>query len=411
MIYPFDKMIRSSHYGYMLFEAPDLDDRDHCVIESIEKHREKLRHYIHEPRRWNGQLRRTLRARAMRGSNSIEGIDVSLDDALALLEGEEPLDADQRTVLEVTGYRNAMTYVQQLADDKDFHFDTSLLRALHFMMLGHDLVKKPGAYRTGDIYVKDEDLDEIVYTGPDAGLVSSLMDALLMQLEHLDDNIEECPIFVSAAMAHLNLVMIHPFKDGNGRMARCLQTMILARNQILAPEFSSIDEWLGRNTSDYYDVLATTGRAAWHPENDATSWVRFNLRAHYMQAQTVLQRVYESQELWARLTEVAEEQGLPERSVAGLWPAALRLRLRRSTYESDAEVEQGTAARDLRQMVAAGLLEARGETRGRYYVGSDRLVAEYRSLRSGRARPVDPYAIDVSDLGPKPRRRVITVGR
>ena len=63
----------------------------------------------------------------MRGSNSIEGYDVSLDDALALLESDdEPLDADQRTVLEVTGYRNAMTYVQQLAEDPDFHFDQSL---------------------------------------------------------------------------------------------------------------------------------------------------------------------------------------------------------------------------------------------------------------------------------------------
>ena len=56
----------------------------------------------------------------MRGSNSIEGYDVSLDDAVAILEDDtETLDADQRTVLEVTGYRNAMTYVQQLARDAD----------------------------------------------------------------------------------------------------------------------------------------------------------------------------------------------------------------------------------------------------------------------------------------------------
>lgn len=397
-------MIRTSHHQEVLYETPALDDRDHAVIDSIERHREQLRYYVHEPRRWSGQLRRNLRARAIRGSNSIEGYDVSLDDALALVEGEQLLGADRRTVLEVTGYRNAMTYVQQLADDKDFHFDTSLLRALHFMMLGHDLAKKPGAYRAGDIYIPDEDLDEVVYTGPAAALVPRLMDALLARLEHFDDNIEECPIFVSAAMAHLNLVMIHPFKDGNGRMARCLQTMMLARNQILAAEFSSIEEWLGRNTIDYYNVLATTGQGGWNPQNDATNWVRFNLRAHCMQAQTVLQRVVESQELWARLTDVADEHGLPARAVVGLYPAAQRLRLRRPTYELDADVEQGTAARDLRQMVGAGLLEARGETRGRYYVGSERLMADYRSRRTGRPKPVDPYDVDVSDLGPKRRR-------
>ena len=116
----------------------------------------------------------------MRGSNSIEGYDVSLDDALALLQSDdEPLDADQRTVLEVTGYRNAMTYVQQLADDPDFHFDQSLVRSLHFMMLGHDLDKSPGSYRRGPIFVQDEDRGEIVYEGPDSDHVPGLMAELL----------------------------------------------------------------------------------------------------------------------------------------------------------------------------------------------------------------------------------------
>ena len=71
---------------------------------------------------------------------------------------------------------------------------------------------------------------------------------------------------VRGAMAHLNLVMIHPFRDGNGRMARALQTMVLAQDQVVEPTFSSIEEWLGNNTQDYYDVLAATGHGAWPPE-------------------------------------------------------------------------------------------------------------------------------------------------
>ena len=77
-------------------------------------------------------------------------------------------------------------------------------------------------------------------------------------------------------MAHLNLVMIHPFRDGNGRMARALQTMVLAQDQVVEPTFSSIEEWLGNNTQDYYDVLAATGRGRLAPGNDATLWVKFN---------------------------------------------------------------------------------------------------------------------------------------
>ena len=85
-------------------------------------------------------------------------------------------------------------------------------------------------------------------------------------------------------MAHLNLVMIHPFKDGNGRMARALQTLVLAREAILAPEFSSIEEYLGRNTPAYFDVLGQVGGGKWQPERDARPWVRFVLTAHYRQA-------------------------------------------------------------------------------------------------------------------------------
>jgi len=56
----------------------------------------------------------------------------------------------------------------------------------------------------------------------------------------------------------------------------------------VAPVFSSIEEYLGRNTQDYYNVLADVGQGSWNPENDARPWVRFCLTAHYRQARTHL---------------------------------------------------------------------------------------------------------------------------
>jgi Fic family protein len=354
----------------MLFEAPPLDALDRRVLDEIEDLRVQLRYQLREPRRWNGQLRRNLKARAIRGSNSIEGIDVSLEDAVAIVENEEPLDADKRTVLEVVGYRNALTYIQQLADDDDFALDEALLRSLHFMMLGHDLDKSPGRYRRGEIFVDDEERGVRVYVGPDPPLVRSLMPEMVAWLR---EPAGDCPLFVRAAMAHLNLVMIHPFRDGNGRMARALQTLILARERVLAPEFSSIEEWLGRNTPAYYAVLAETGQGSWHPERSTREWVRFNLKAHYMQAKTVLQRTENSVAVWAALQEISAEERLDERTVFALYPATLGFRVRRTTYERDAEIEPGTAGRDLRLLVQTGLLVARGETRARQYVGGSRL--------------------------------------
>src|SRR6516164_8478986 len=84
--------------------------------------------------------------------------------------------------------------------------------------------------------------------GPDHALVPALMAELVSSL-NVKSNL---PSVLGAAMAHLNLVMIHPFSDGNGRMGRALQTMVLARDGILDPRFLSIEEYLGRNTLDYY---------------------------------------------------------------------------------------------------------------------------------------------------------------
>ena len=87
------------------------------------------------------------------------------------------------------------------------------------------------------------------------------MDALVQSLH---TGVNSDPV-VRSAMAHLNLVMIHPFRDGNGRMARALATLVLTRSDIGEPEFSSIEEWLGANTEDYYSVLAHTGHGSWQP--------------------------------------------------------------------------------------------------------------------------------------------------
>ena len=226
----------------------------------------------------------------------------------------------------------------------------------------------------------------------------ALIADLLSELEE-----ESVPVLVRAAMAHLNLVMVHPFRDGNGRMARCLQTMVLAREQIVAPVFSSIEEYLGGNTAAYYDVLAEVGRGSWHPENDASPWVRFCLTAHYRQARTVLRRMQAFEEMWDVASKIADDRRLPERTVGAIAEAAYGLRVKRSTYLNIVRVTFGgepiadlTASRDLRALVNAGLLEPFGDTRGRYYMAAQTLRDEWDRIRSKwpkRPDSDDPYAL------------------
>lgn len=335
-------------------------------------------------------------ARAVQGSNSIEGYNASLDDVVAAVEEEPTLGAEEETQQALAGYRDAMTYVLQIAGDDSLEIDEGLLKSLHFMMLKYDLKKNPGRWRPGPIFVHREATDEVVYEGPPSEEVPTLISEMLADLDKGDD-----PVVVKAAMAHLNLTMIHPFSDGNGRMARCLQTMVLARERVIAPVFSSIEEFLGRNTEAYYQVLEQVGAGAWHPERDARPWVRFCLRAHYLQAITTMRRREEIERVWNACVGMTERHRLPERCAAGLMDAALGVRIRRKIYRSSTEAATGeeisdlTASRDLKAMVGAGLLEAVGERRGRYYLAGEvltQLSSDIRSQRSPESAD-DPFVL------------------
>ena len=371
----------------MIFRSPELTEQELQIIARIDRVRDALRHQLPEQKRWVGLLRRVMLARAIRGSNSIEGYNVSLDEAVAAVAGEPPLDAEDEAWKAVVGYRDAMTYVLQLADDSHFVYDENLIRGLHFMMMGYALDKSPGRWRPGSAFVLDEASREIVYTGPDAMAVPDLVHELVEYLRAED----RIPPMVKAAMAHLNLVMIHPFRDGNGRMARCLQTLVLAREGIVASPFVSIEEYLGANTEAYYAVLAEVGQGNWQPQRDARPWIRFVLTAHYQQAQTMVRRAEEAERRWALLTQEASRLKLPERSVPALFNASLRFRLRNADYREAAEVSDTIAGRDLGRLVEAGLLAARGERRGRLYVATPRLVALNDSIRAERKPVEDPF--------------------
>jgi Fic family protein len=177
-------------------------------------------------------------------------------------------------------------------------------------------------------------------------------------------------------MAHLNLVMIHPFRDGNGRMSRCLQSLVLARDGVLSPVFMSIEEYLGRNTQSCYSVLAQVGGGFWHPERDTQPWIRYTLTAHLRQARTIVRRVNESDRIWSELENLVSRRRLPERTIAALFDATIGLRVRNATYRAyvEDEITEATASRDLRQLVEADLFAPKKERRGRYYVARPALA-------------------------------------
>lgn len=376
----------------MLFEAPQLDDAENAVLERIRGQWQRLKWVLRDkPAPWSGFLRRSALARGIRGSNSIEGYEVSDDDAAAAVEGDEPYDTTEEAPswLAVVGYRQAMTHAIQQGADPDADIDISLLRSLHYLMLEHDPTKHPGSWRPGSIQVHDQRVDRVVYDAPPRHAVPGLMKELADSLPNPHGE----STMITAAMAHLNLAMIHPFSDGNGRMARCLQTLVLAKAGVLDPVFCSVEEWLGqeRNTDEYYRLLAEVGQGSWHPANDARPWMRLMLKAHFQQAATFERRQQELGLVWSAVEKRLEEIHFDERATAPLVEAAFGRSLRNSRYRYHADVSHLTASRDLKALVDAGLLTHFGKKRGRYY----RASASLKEIRDGHRLPKevpDPFA-------------------
>ncbi len=385
----------------MIYATPTVTDADRVVLEQIEELRSKLRFFLREPRRWYGSLRRATLARAVQGSNSIEGYHASVEDVVAVIEGEEPLHADEETRRAIEGYRDAMTYVLQLGASPPMPaLDESLVKSLHFMMLKYDLTKNPGQWRPGAVWVENFD-GQTVYEAPPREELEELVGELIRST-----NADTHPPVVRAAMAHLNLALIHPFSDGNGRMARCVQSWVLAGEGLLSPEFLSIEEYLGRNTAAYYEVLTDVAQGSWNPDRDARPWLRFCLTAHYRQARTLLRRIEETEALWDRCEQLARRHRLPDRTVGPLCDAARGWQLRRSLYvksvlsSAGEQITDATATRDLAALAKAGLLTPVGEKRGRSYQPTDDLRAAWRNIRASRPRrPTDdPYDLVQPEL-------------
>jgi Fic family protein len=376
----------------MLYGTPALDADDLRVLGEIEEMRVRLRYVLRARPRWSGQLRRNLTARAIAGSNTIEGYAATVDDVEALMAGEEPLETADRTRAELEGYQRAMTYIQALADAGDgSRYDAGLLNSLHFMLQGHHLDKRPGRWRDGPVYVTSPD-DPLVpaYTAPDSTEVPALTSELV---DWLNDGDPDAPVHVRASMAHLNLVSIHPWKDGNGRMSRALSTLVFAREAVMPPEFSSIEEWLGRgqNTYAYYRVLQQVGGPRWSPGRDTHPWIRFCLEAHHRQAQQAQRRTDLLARAWIHLVGAAGSDGLDERVVHALLPAFWGSKVRRTVYQQDAELSDQQAIRDIRELVRLQWLTPYGKARARFYVPGPRMEPAQREVRQSVEPYTDPY--------------------
>lgn len=356
----------------MIFKTPQPDSELLTQLTQFDELRAQLGDQAAGAGHWLGSLRRQWRAASAESSIEIEGYHVPADETIALTGGEEPADPSDEDRMALSCYARAMDHVGVMSDDPVFDWNQRVVLDLHFDACYFQKDKDPGQYRASGIEVTSPGGGPPAYVGPSAGEVPSLALETMRWLQHED---LDAHLIVRAAMAHLHVVSIHPFRDGNGRISRILQSLVLARGGLLAPEFVSIEEYLGRNTTAYYATLQDVQGGSYQPDRDATAWVRFCVTAHLEQARLRLAQLAQAGKRWSYLEELVSERGWPDRLVIAL-EQSLFAGTDRSSYAGEADVSDPTASTDLRRLLDAGLIVQQGRGRSTRYAASDSLHNE-----------------------------------
>jgi Fic family protein len=284
-------------------------------------------------------LRRGNRVRTVQGSVAIEGNTLSIEQVTDVLDGKRVVgSADE--IREVKNAIRAYALAPRLEPTSSRHF----LRAHATLMEG--LARDAGRWRAGDVGVMHG--AKVGHVAPRAPRVPELMGDLFSYLA--DD---DAPVFVKACVAHYEIEFIHPFSDGNGRMGRLWQhVMLLAESPVFA--LVPTESIIKAHQPAYYAALAAADRAG-----DSTVFVEFALGA----LETALA------ELVATLRPRALDQ--TERLAAAYAHFGRRTFQRLEYLAFHPGVQSATGSRDLRAATDAGLLARQG----------DKATARYRFLR------------------------------
>jgi Fic family protein len=205
------------------------------------------------------RLRRENRIRTIQASLAIENNTLTVEQVTAVIDGRRVL-GQPREIQEV---RNAFLAYEAM-ERWNANSQEDLLKAHGVLMA--TLVDAPGRFRQGGVGVYRG--HEVMHMAPPASRVPALMGNLLSWLEATDEH----PL-VASCVFHYELEFIHPFADGNGRMGRLWQTLILRRWK---PFFSylPVESVIKDRQTEYYRTLSQSDHAG-----DATAFVEFMLRA------------------------------------------------------------------------------------------------------------------------------------
>lgn len=280
------------------------------------------------------KLRKQNQIKTIHASLKIEGNTLSEEQVTAVLENKRVL-GPEKDIKEVV---NALAVYQQLKN-YSYKSEKDFLKAHQLLMQG--LVESPGKYRTKGVgVVKGK---QVAHMAPPYLQVKPLMKNLF---RYLADKKELA--LIKSCVFHYEMEFIHPFMDGNGRMGRLWQTMILMHHYPLF-EFLPFETLIAKNQRKYYQALAASDKAG-----KSTPFIEFMLGMINQSLADLLQQQTQRLNDTERLVLYLEQQ-----------PEAFTRKDYMSFYK---ELSTATASRDLKNGTISGLLKKHGDKKNTYYL-------------------------------------------
>ena len=320
---------------------------------------------------WEAKFKEEARVRTVHFGTRIEGNELNYSQAKRVMEGEEVL-ARGRDIQEVINYRNVLEYIDKLGERYGLNgpgrgaarYTEVWLKKIHQLITEKILEKERiGEYRTTRVVVKNSQTGEISFRPP-------LPVEVKVQIEEFFDwlNSDEGkavhPI-LRAGITHYELARIHPFVDGNGRVARAVALLVLLREDYDVKRFFSIEEYFDKNAEEYYGALQAVSKK----RGDLTPWLEFFTKALGIELTKIKERVRSLSIDFRWRDRLGRQISLSERQIKLIEHLTDNDRLfMRDGRKVLPMVSDDTILRDIKDLMKKGVLKKRGSTKAAYYV-------------------------------------------
>lgn len=261
-------------------------------------------------------LRQSARLMSTHYSTQIEGNRLTQTQVEQVVIRGERIRQRERDEKEVKGYYAALDHAESFASKHQAITET-FIRTLHaLVMAGGKKRCKPSPYRDGQNVIRDSKSGAIVYMPPEAGDVPSLMQAMV---GWVNGHAADVPIPIVAAIAHYQLATIHPYYDGNGRLARLLTNTVLHQHGYGLRGIYNLEEYYAGNLADYYAALDVgeghnyyMGRA----KSDISGWIGYFIAGMAVSFDAVCEQMQRSvpagdRSDWIRSLDARQRKVLP----------------------------------------------------------------------------------------------------